>query len=563
MQRYYLNATVFQTAHNIIAASAIACFTLFTSGFPTFAQNLPIIAEPSSELTDTSPLEQHPGRLFSFETANQLSARALRLWIGTHQTNPDGPAGGTGNQIYHGGVDWGVTDRVQLGFSYQYLEDPTSYPINGAKPTIGFRTASLSAKYQVYDNGRFKVAAVAAAEFLTFQSDLFLSRNGLNANHLVPFLAVPVTYVVSPAVQLHFTPSVTMFPDSINGIPFYGTVASVGLGASWKPGQRWLAYGSINTPVGPGGNVISNTQAIVRTPIWTVGTRYNVTPKAAIDIYATNGLGATPATSILAYIPDGNTALVGVNLIYTPGRGPGYRPNYRGISAQPPSARNLQLQQDGFTLSSADTLMPGSVQGSLSYGGYGNYSAALIVSPDYDGQMEAIIEQYATDGSVAGGSTPNDFARYMLGAKLRFLDQNNGSPISLSVRALLGRDFSPSLTGVFYLGVPMSYKATPRIVVSVNPKLAAFGSTVTYGVGFGANYQVFDALQIIGEVTAVATGGRTVWASGLRYGRPNSPVSFDLFATNAIGRHGLGSLVAQSEPRIALSATYRLGLSRN
>lgn len=541
---------------SLCAATMALCVASFTAA-PGHAQTL----TPAPTETQTlPPLERHPDRLVNFSTANQLQAGGLQLHVGSHQTTPNYARSGTGNQIYHGGGDWGVTDRIQLSFAIQHFEDPVSRPINGLYPAVRFQAISLAAKYRIFEGERLSIAAEASVEQFVFESPLFGSRGGINGKHIVGSFHLPLSYKVSPSLQFHLTPGVSVFPDSVNGRAFYGTIASLGAGVTWKPGPRWLTYGSVTVPFGPGGNTISSTQAIVNRAIWTAGMRYNVSPKVAADLYVTNGIGTTPATRILSFFPSGNTPLIGARVIYTPGRGPGYRANYRGFSPTALTDRQISLQQDGFTLTSADTLTAGTLQSTFAYGDYGNQSGALTFSPDHDVQVELRYEQYAVDGSIGRTRTPNDAARYMYGTKLRLMDQNNGSPFSLSVRGLLGRDTLRS--GVFYVDVAASYKAGPRVTYTANPKLAAFGSTTQFGLGLGVNYELARGLQVIAEITPVAHGYEAVWAAGLRYRIPKIPVSLDLHATNAIGRYGLGTLVAQNQTKIAFGTIIQLGLKR-
>ncbi len=507
-----------------------------------------------------SPLETHPGLLFNFQTASTLPAGALMLSVGTHQTNPNGPAPGTGNQMYYGGLKYGISERFQLGVSYQYFEDPPGLPINGTYPEVRTRALAFSARLRLIRGQRLSVSSTASIESYAFKSTMFNSRTDHSGEQIVGALHLPFSYRLTPRLQLHLTPGVSYFSSDINGFAFYGTIPSLGVGLSWMPNERFLAYATITAPFGPGGNTISSKQAIIRVPVWGLGARYNVTPKAAVELYLTNGFGATPATYILPLFPDGRQLLFGAKLVYTPGRGAGYRPNYRGISPRPPSPRDRQLELDGFTLASGDTLSPGTLVGTGIFATGGDIGGALFLSPDYDGQVEAMIERYAHDGSVPPSSSAGKVARYMLGAKLRFMDQNNGSPLSLSARALLGRDLN--LVGVFYFGLPMTYKLNQRLALMLNPKLSFFGKQRKYGVGFGANYELFKGFQLIAEVTPVSGYERTVWAAGIRYSSAKSPVIVDLHATNAIGRYGLGSMIGQSSVKIALGIVTRFNLKR-
>ncbi|MDQ7069547.1 MAG: hypothetical protein Q9M48_02170 [Rhodobacterales bacterium] len=545
-------------------AIAIVSIAVQLSAQPLAAQSGNLVVPPKDPATSNTlgtPQERHPSRLLNFNTAYQLRAGEIEVHVGTHQTTPGYARTGTGNQIYYGGIDWGVTDRIQLRMSRQHFEDPVSRPINGVFYPIRFQSLGVAAKIRLYQGERISIAAEGAIERFVFESDLFGSRGGVDGVNVIGALHLPVTYAASPRLNFHVTPGVSVFPDTINGLPFYGTIASLGAGFSWKPNARWLAYGSVVYPFGPGGNTISSTAAITRVPIWTAGMRYNVSPKIAVDLYATNGIGLTSATSVLSFFPNGDTPLFGARLVYTPGRSAAYRPNYRGFSATPLSARNRSLQQNGFTLTSADTLAAGTFMTTGQSGTFGNLGGGALLSPDHDGQVEAYYEQYAVDGSVGRNRTPNDKSRYMVGGKLRLMDENNGSALSLSVSTLLGRD--TGRTGVFYADVATSRKVNTRLALTVNPKLAAYGSTTQFGIGLGANYQLTRDLQAIAEVTPLIHGYTPVWAAGVRYQIPKTSVNIDLHATNAIGAHGLGTLVSQNETKFVFGATMRFGLKWN
>ena len=106
-----------------------------------------------------------------------------------------------------------------------------------------------------------------------------------------------------------------------------------------------------------------------------------------------------------------------------------------------------------------------------------------------------------------------------------------------------------------------SMKLNENLAVTVNPKIAAFGNTEIYGLGLGANFEVFDGLELIGEVTPTDGGNGTVWAAGVRYNLGNSGFSVDASASNAIGRNGLGTLIAQDDIKFALGVTKTFDLS--
>ncbi|MDJ0627017.1 MAG: hypothetical protein QNJ44_02055 [Rhodobacter sp.] len=509
---------------------------------------------------ETAPLDRHPIRVISVDTANQLDEGEVNLGVGWHQNDP-GTAAGTGNQIYDWHGDWGVSDRLQASFTFQSYNDPFHKPINGTTSRLKFLTYGVAGKFKVFETSRLSFAVQGSVEHMTWESPLWGS-DVANADHVIYSLQAPVTFRFSPQLEMHVTPGVSVFPDDINGFDFYGTVGYVGLGATWRPSERVTAYGLVNVPVS-GSNTVSNTQTLTDTPVWTVGGRYNVTPKVAVDLYATNGLGTSPATGILSYPPDGETVLYGIQLNWTPGNRPGYRSSYRTGPRKQVTARSRSLQQDGFTLGTGRTLSPGTLMGVAAADADGAYTGALHLSPDQDFEFGGLIERFANDGSVGPGLVDNiNDKRFLYFAKLRFLDQDAGDPVSMAVRVSAGRDLaSGPNTGTLSLDVPISYDFNDRFTVNVNPRAAAQGNTQTYGLGLGLNYEVLPGLEAIAEVTPVVDGNGTVWAAGARYNLPNSDASIDLHATNAIGRYGQGTLIAQDDVRYVLGASMKLDLS--
>ncbi|TVP68644.1 MAG: hypothetical protein EA342_04995 [Leptolyngbya sp. LCM1.Bin17] len=215
---------------------------------------------------------------------------------------------------------------------------------------------------------------------------------------------------------------------------------------------------------------------------------------------------------------------------------------------------------NGFTLTTAHTLDPGQVALTLGGGTNSNYSIGLAYSPDQALQIEAILEDFGSDDSVSAADTAGTTVRYMAGAKLQLFDQFQGDPVSLAVRLLAGRDMGQAgSTGVWNLDVPLTYQVNAQTALLVNPRLAAFGNTLTTGLGLGFNYYFAEGWQLLGEATPIFGDGRLVWALGSRYRLPNTAMYVDLYGTNAVGRHGLGTLVGQSGGRLGATFSWLVG----
>lgn len=528
---------------------AAASFGLAASLSPLHAQGV-------------SVLGQQPTRMGAFETGNMYDAGTFELDVGARQTSPDSRAG-TGNQVYHGGGSYAFTDRFAMGVDVQNYIDPIAGPVDGYPVIPNIETTSLAVwgKFQLIENDRWSIAALASAEsFLSMKSHLWGSWNTEHKNIGIAAFKAPITYSLSPKWQLHLTPSVTVAPDTLGGDQFYGTIFSVGAGVSYKPNERVVLFGSVETPIS-GQNTLATSGDWVQKPVWTAGGRYNITPRVALEGYLTNGFGTTPATSIMTFWPGGEHILAGGRIVYTPGA---KRPeSYRTLSL-PPQQRHRNLQQDGFTLGAADTLEPGYMRTDLWYGTDNSKGASFGFSPDRDIELQFLFEEYSDNPTAQQDLVPTTNVRYMIGPKLRFLDQNNGDAFSLSGRMLYGRQISSVSVkvGVFYTDLIANYKTAGGLSFTATPKIAAFGNKELIGLGMGVNYAFGNGLEALAEITPIGRDGdEPTWAAGLRYHLGKSGFSVDAQATNAIGRHGIGSMVAQDDTRFALTLSKTFNLN--
>ena len=516
-----------------------------------------VTSRPISEDITLSPLERPPTRLFNLETANQLSAGSIQLSTGFHQTISS-DVDGTGNQLYYGAVEWGINDDLQIAFTGEFYDDPPAQAIDGELPDITWLSLAPSIKYRLVNEEHFSLGVQGSVELLSLSSSLLDTDD--SDERVIGSLHLPMTYTMSPKFQFHLTPGVAFFPASINDVEFYDTVFLLGGGFSWQPSERWLVFSTLNLPLGPGGNTIDDDQSIDRQLVWTVGTRYTVTPKVGVDLYGTNGFGVTPATGILSFIPEGDEPLIGLRLNYTPDLGSGYRSSFRQTQPVPLSERDRHLLIDGFTLTTANTLEPGTVALTGGFGTNDSYNVSVAYSPDQELQIEAALDQFGSDDDVSLDDSAGDNLKYMLGVRIRLLNQFQGDPLSLGVRILGGRDTGErNQIGILFAEVPVTYQVNSRAALFFNPRLAAFSDTVRFGVGLGLNYEIARGLQLIGEVTPVVDDEPTVWAVGTRYQVPRSSISLELYATNAIGRNGLGNLAGESGARLGFNINWVIG----
>lgn len=532
-------------------------------GYSSQNPELPDVPEPTpGELKqDTAPsiptpLQKPPIRLFNLETANQLSAGEFNTAIGVVFFFKDQIGQGTGLQVFNGSVDAGLTDSLQLGIAASFFDDDLGRTISGLRYKFRYTAIAPNAKYQIFQNESLSLSAAGSVEFLSFKNGPDPSYHGaqptIDANTIVGTIQFPLTYnVLNRDLQVHLTPGVAVFPSSLSNLPFYGTIFNIGAGVSWKAMDRLSLFADISAPIAGNNAVSSSNGSYFKKLVYSAGLRYLVNPAVGLDIYATNALGTTPATRFLAFLPDGDQVALSATLNYTFGKGSSYAPSFRPGKRVQLSKRDKQLLLDGLTLTTAATLEPGAI--AVRAGGIKSelgFNIAYGLTNDV--QLEVFGERV--------GNIPNRSDAFRLGgaAKLRFLDQVQGDPASLSVRGAFAVDTSGDrgAGGFFMIEVPATYHASSDVAFFVNPKVGFLGSAtslpilnrVVAGIGLGVNYALFgiDGLQLVGEFTPVLTGERSIWSAGVRYFNSDLNLGADLYGSNSVSNYAARGVVTDN-----------------
>jgi Pentapeptide repeats (9 copies) len=520
-------------------------------------------AETASE--NPTPLELPPIRLFNLETANQLPAGAISFSVGVRNfLNGQGAiGGGFGRQVNPFRIDVGITKRLQLGLAGDLFSDSLERPINGQPVKLKTLTGAAELKYQVFKTDKLAVGILGSAELLNIRTDKtsFLSGapipNGFSGRTIFAgSLQVPLTYSLNKQFQVHLTPGVSFFPETLKGSPFYGTVFNLGAGVSWQPLKRLNFFADVHVPLGPGGNSIRASNAsIFKGVVWSGGLRYLVNPAAAIDIYATNAFGTTPATQVLSFVPDNDQVAIAAILNFTPDFGQNYAADFRGKPRVALTPRDRQLLLDGLTIPTADTLLPRTlrVRGGAGAGAGGSIATGLT----NDVQVEFLVDKFDSPGNGNVAITP---VKLGAAAKIRFLDQVQGDPFSLSARATFEQSLKVA-NGVSEGGIIFQYRPIPQLALMVEPKGGVFGSDKRFGIGLGANLEIWKGIQLIGEYTPILIGeGKTgVWGVGLRYLNDKLGLGFDVYGSNASGLNSFGTLVGRPDPSIGFNVHWLFG----
>ncbi|AIE73225.1 hypothetical protein D082_06960 [Synechocystis sp. PCC 6714] len=505
---------------------------------------------PEEQTKITTPLLRQPLRLLNLPTANQLLQGEVLGTFGQTQTF-GGP--GTGNQTYFIYADWGLTNDLQVGWSFMYNDDPTYNAVNGSFIEQLYQSTGPNLKYNIYSDENWGISVLGSIEQFQIYSGpgLFNNANSPTLSRTVAgTVQVPISYNLSEQFQVTFTPAVNIFSDSLNSIPFYGTVFSVGVGANWRVSDQLSLFGNTIVPLS-GGNSINTSREISKTPIWSFGANYAFSKAVGFELSLTNSFGGTPATGVLTLPTAANEILLGAQFKIAPLAKEIYHIDY--------TDRQKRLLFDWFTLTTpyvfptddfgvrftADT--GGSIGGGIFYSVLQNFQMELLLSYIGGFDTQSVID------SSQGTAT-----QWRLGGKLLFLNQADGDPLSISGRLTGGRDISEEEQGYFMLEFPFMYEVNNQLALLFSPKAAITGGKTPVGLGLGANYQISPAIQLIAEITPIVTGERLVWSAGLRL-FPLENLALDLMGTNATSQLDLGELIAEPGTRFSAGIQWRFG----
>jgi hypothetical protein len=145
------------------------------------------------------------------------------------------------------------------------------------------------------------------------------------------------------------------------------------------------------------------------------------------------------------------------------------------------------------------------------------------------------------------------------------LDQVQGDPLSLSVKGAFTQDVD-EIQGTSSGELIVQYRPTSRLALIFTPKVGIAGTDILVGTGLGVNFQLWQGLQLIGEVTPVfrarpsnGPDAETVWSAGLRYFHPKWKVGVDFYGSNAIGQNAFATLATQSDAAVGFNFHWIFG----
>lgn len=480
-------------------------------------------------------------RLHDVEAGHVLPVGTTEFRLGSRQAGT-GSLAGTGLQVYEGSVAYRGQGPWQLGARFSVYDDPPPSPVGGSLANMSIIAVGVDAKREIGRSGNLSWAIAGSVEGLRYSTAATGTvPAGSGSDFLVGSVHLPASVRFSPGLTAYLDPYVAFLPADFPAGPGFGTTAFVGAGAAWQAAPVLSFYAEAHVPVAGRGNTLNTAGAVTRATAWTVGARLRVAPAADLDIHASNRVAGTLATSGLVLPPGGDETMVGVNLVYRPGR---------GLDTAGPRLVGTGLRPlPGLMLRSGAILPVGTRRIAFAAGTRGTGSASLALAPDPGLQFDAILERHAIVSAGGGVVAPEIDTRYMLGGRLQ-LAAGGQSPVWLAAGILAGRDIRKPTVGVIYGEATASVGLSKRLSATVQAHGAAWGGSDVVGLGLGLGAAVTNDLSLHAEAS-VNGDARDTWAVGMRW-QGGGGLAAAATVTNAVGLHGHGTLLAGTGPRVVL-----------
>lgn len=342
---------------------------------------------------------------------------------------------------FNTGFSWGITDKLQMTLQFQHVD--SSSPAKQGDFTSE-RTEDNEAagefKYQLWRNSTNTQAlsGVVSASWGT-RGFRFIGEGQdveINNRNVFVTLATPFTAQVNQRWQFNFSPTLTFFNDKnaafYHRLPTdndeeFGTVFGLTGGVSYKINPRLYLWGDAFIPL-TGNNSISRESGKPDTAIaYNAGLRYLVNPGLALDFYASNTFASFGPLSVTA---DRDLVAFGTNLTFMPdfiAANRKYQDSFGKERIETPLTIDGLAFFDGGIVPSQKFLLhlQGGSQGiltALRYGFLDDFEAGIYL--DY------------VSGDI-------DESEQGISGKIRFLNQNEGSPLTLSVATTVGLTNQP------------------------------------------------------------------------------------------------------------------------
>lgn len=405
----------------------------------------PKLAQASNNKTPRSPLHRHP----VLTTAEQLNQGEISVNTRYRQSFPAGNASDTGLTGQPTiGLTWGVTDNLELTVDAQTVDnsgpgrqgnfDVKRINADDTSPNF-FQEITFQGKHRIWENSSGNQAVsgvIAVSTGLQGRPYRFTTTTGAVADQgrnsgLVTSLEIPYTISLSDRTSLTLSPKIAFLPDShalyfsappVADSGSFGTTFGVAGGLTYRVLPRLLLWGDAFVPFTGNNSINRETGLPARTVAFNAGLRYLVNPRLATDLFVSNTLGNTGAMSVVS---DRAYTSLGLGVTFLPGvtgANRSYAQSGTTQKPQPSSEAGFAFLDGGTVASNRAVLnLAGGSQGiltSLRYGLLDDLEFGIFL--DY---ISGIIDE----------------SEFGFSGKIRFQDQADGDPFTLSGVATLAR----------------------------------------------------------------------------------------------------------------------------
>lgn len=420
----------------------------------------PILASPEVNITQSeleqaevtlTPVTPLAELLLSQPTANHLSKGEVIINLDTRSFFfPDLVGGAVDDNDsavnFNTGFTWGISDELQLSLQFQHVD--SSSPIKQGEFTSE-RTedneAALELKQRIWQNqsGDGSLSGVVAASWGTrgFMFTQGGTMTEINNRDVFISVAAPFTADVGDRWQFSFTPTVAFFKDEsavfFRRLPndqdsSFGTVLGLGAGVSYRLNSQLSLVSDVFVPLTGNNSINRDSGEPDRAIAYNVGLRYLANPQLALDLYATNTFASFAPLSLTG---DRDFLGVGANIRFMPD----------ALSAnrkygEPANSANKteSLTTDGVAFFDGGTLPSGKLALNLQAGSQGVLTAVRYgLLKDFEGEIFLDYVSGEVDESEQG-----------IGAKVRLLNQQENSPITLSAAGTVSLTNEPFINFV-------------------------------------------------------------------------------------------------------------------
>jgi hypothetical protein len=559
--------------------------------------------------------------LLAQPTANQLQSGEVVINLDTRSFFfPNLVRGAVDNSDsavnFNTGFTWGISDELQLSLQFQHVD--SSSPIKQGDFTSE-RTedneAALELKQRIWQNrsGDRALSGIVSASWGTrgFMFTQAGAMTEINNRDVFVSVAVPFSADVGDRWQFSFTPTVAFFKDEsavfFHRLPDddksnFGTVLGLGTGVTYQINNQLSLVSDVFLPLTGNNSINRDSGEPDRAIAYNAGLRYLPNPQLALDLYATNTFASFAPLSLTA---DRSFAGLGANIRFMPdafsaNRQYGDRANRNTNNKQKFTTDGVAFGDGGIVPNKKLALnLQGGSQGVLTALRYGLLR-----------DLEGIIFLDYISGDV-------DESEQGIGAKVRFLNQQENAPITLSAAGTVGLTNEPFVNFVnndadtfadrnldktvpiftpggddgsngklliLTASLPIHYEITSTTAVWLTPIL---GYAQRQGLEIGG-FNLGGAIAVTQELSAIAEVGANLvgegnsfnngqladkipWTTGVRWqplaflgkqpATDNSNPYLELYLTNRVGSSTWHQLRVREDNSLSIGVGLFLPLS--